>query len=50
MIEQLEILRRIAERGKALAEKQAGFYGNPKLLDLFIHMLDEIERTKKLVP
>lgn len=41
MNEQLDILRRIAERGKAVAErKQNG------MEDFFIHLLDEIERTK----
>jgi hypothetical protein len=81
--EQLEVLRRIAERGKKLAETPVGGPGyqreiataieqskkgmqvgfsivhlklpivywllnsNAKFLDLFIHLLDEIERTKK---
>jgi hypothetical protein len=40
--EQLDILRRIAERGKADAEKNNI---NP---DNWIHMLDEIERLKLL--
>jgi hypothetical protein len=40
--EQLEILRRIAQRGKRLAENSK----NARFLDLFIHLLDEIERTK----
>jgi hypothetical protein len=39
--EQLEILRRIAERGLRLAQREA-----PSMVDLWQHMLDEIERTR----
>jgi hypothetical protein len=56
MFEQLEILRRIAEKGKSLAEKEEyGRYGGyipqqkQEFLDLFVHLLDEIERTKKIL-
>lgn len=41
--EQLEILRRIAQRGKLFAERK----GNEEFIDLFVHLLDEIERTKR---
>ena len=52
ILEQLEILRRIAERGKAQAEDLEHRDGNywwvhAEYIDLFVHMLDEIERTKK---
>ena len=43
IIDQLDILRRVAKVGKARSEKEyAGF--DP--LDTFIHLLDEIERTR----
>jgi hypothetical protein len=47
--EQLEVLRRIAERGKAHTEPAGADWGDSTSLDLFIHMLDEIERTKALL-
>ena len=37
----LNILRRIAERGLKAAQKQ----GNSEMIDLWQHMLDEIERS-----
>ena len=40
--EQVEILRRIAERGLKLA--QQGDPGDYKFIDVFQHLLDEIER------
>jgi hypothetical protein len=40
--EQIEVLRRIAERGLNLAHKI-----DTRFVDIFQHMLDEIERTKK---
>jgi hypothetical protein len=39
--EQLEVLRRIAERGLAEAQRTA-----PTMIDCWQHMLDEIERAK----
>lgn len=47
MLERLDILRRIAERGKRLAEAELQL-GDTTLVyvDLFVHLLDEIERTK----
>ena len=44
MEEQLDILRRIAERGMRLAEYDV--WAND-FRDIFQHMLDEIERTRK---
>lgn len=47
MIEQLEILRRIADRGMSLSRPCIGADGGDSAqLDLWQHMLDEIERTK----
>ena len=49
MEEQLDILRRIADRGMKLVEKtqfDPDFYGGD-FRDIFQHMLDEIERTRK---
>jgi hypothetical protein len=43
MLEQLEILRRIAERGLAFAEAEPAY----REVDLWIHMLDEINNTKE---
>ncbi len=49
-LEQLEILRRIAERGKGYCERCiARFDDDPNyshLLDLFIYMADEVKRMK----
>jgi hypothetical protein len=42
--EQLEILRRIAERGLRLAQDNTAH--DARYIDLFQHMLDEIQRTK----
>jgi hypothetical protein len=36
----LDILRRIAERGLKLAQDE-----NPKFIDIFQHLLDEIKRV-----
>lgn len=48
--EQLEVLRRIAERGKAFAETNEqyayGDYTHDKYIDLFVHLLDELKRLK----
>lgn len=48
--ERLEILRRIAERGKKLSEKaieeDSSIWEQLGHLDLWIHMLDEIKRIK----
>lgn len=48
--EQLEILRRIAERGKMLSEGNIyipeGTDVQSMFVDLFVHLLDEIERTE----
>jgi hypothetical protein len=44
MPEQLEILRRIAERGKALAEAERADY----YVDLFNHLLSEIQVTVRI--
>ncbi len=41
--ELVEVLRRIAERGKRFAEEK----GNEMFVDLFVHLLDEIERLKR---
>lgn len=41
----LEVIRRIAERGKALAEGR----GETAYVDLFVHLLDEIARLKNSV-
>jgi hypothetical protein len=45
MEEQLDILRRIAERGLKLAQSEIVPYED--YIDIFQHMLDEIERTRK---
>ena len=39
--DQLEILRRIADRGMNMAHDL-----EPSFIDIFQHLLDEIERTK----
>ena len=48
--EQIEILRRIAERGKGLAERCIERWDDDKnyhtFVDLFQHLLDEIARLK----
>lgn len=48
--ERLDILRRIAERGKKLAEKAtqdgSSIFEQMKHLDLWIHILDELKRIK----
>jgi hypothetical protein len=41
--ELVEVLRRIAERGKRFAEGK----GNEVFVDLFVHLMDEIDRLKK---
>lgn len=50
--EQLEILRRIAERGKKLAESSYRAIDRLDLdsdfIDIFVHILDEIKRTKNV--
>lgn len=52
MEEQIEILRRIAERGLTHAQECADMEEYPDVhewsdqIDLWQHMLDEIERTK----
>ena len=49
--EQIEILRRIAERGKGYCERCLSRWGDDpnysSLLDLFCHMLDELKRLKE---
>jgi hypothetical protein len=40
--DQLEVLRRISERGLSLAHRI-----DWRFVDIFQHLLDEIERTKK---
>ena len=47
VLEQLEIIRRIAERGKRLAESTDYTYEPTEFIDLFVHILDEVNRTKK---
>jgi hypothetical protein len=42
--EQIEILRRIAERGKTLALEH---WSGMRFVDIFQHLLDEIERLAK---
>lgn len=42
MTEQVEIIRRIAERGLAKAQKN----NDQEYIDLFQHLLDEISRLK----
>ena len=48
--EQLEVLRRIAERGKGLCERCIARWDDDlnyrSMLDLFVRMLDELERLK----
>lgn len=50
MLEKLEVLRRIAERGKKLAEDSYwandSFATDSDFIDLFVHLLDEIQQTK----
>ena len=43
--ELVEVLRRIAERGKALAEAR----GEVAYLDVFVHLLDELKRLKESI-
>lgn len=43
-LEQCEVLRRIAERGKAMALSSALEH---RYLDIFQHMLDEVQRLKE---
>ena len=43
MIEQLHIIRRIAERGLKVAQRNK----KGEFVDLFQHMLDEVERLIK---
>lgn len=42
-LEQIEILRRIAKRGKKEAERYAN---GGHIVDVFVHLLDEIKRLK----
>lgn len=42
-VEQLENLRRAAERGKLMAHS---FAGGSRFVDIFQHILDELERIK----
>ena len=47
LAEQLEVLRRIAERGKKLAEmRRFADDRDATFVDIFVHLLDEIERTR----
>lgn len=50
-LEQLEILRRTAERGKAYCENRITRFGDDpnysSLLDLFVHVLDELKRLRE---
>lgn len=51
MFEQLDVLRRIAERGKSLSEMREGDVysyqdGYSSFIDIFVHLLDEIAKTK----
>lgn len=54
VVEQLEILRRIAENGKRQAEDILDDFmvdiacgdGGDRIVDQWVHILDEIERTK----
>lgn len=51
ILEQLEILRRIAERGRKAAEYRTGRAGSEqdgRYVDIFVHLLDEIARTKNI--
>ena len=41
--ELIEVLRRISERGKRFAEEK----GNEVFVDLFVHLMDEIDRLKR---
>lgn len=43
--EQIDILRRITERGLRVAQEE-----NSKYIDVFQHLLDEIERLKYYIP
>lgn len=49
----LEIIKRIAERGKAFAERAQEYseddnaiHNNSRYIDLFQHILDELQRIK----
>lgn len=42
---QLEILRRTADRGKAMALRR-----DKEFIDIFQHLLDEIKRTYERIP
>lgn len=46
VLEQLEILRRIADRGLHLSESTDYTYEPSEFIDIFVHLLDEIKRTK----
>lgn len=50
--EQIEVIRRIAERGKGLVERRLEEFPqyathHEDYLDLFVHLLDEIKRLKE---
>lgn len=50
--EQVEVLRRIAERGKSVAERCIARWDDydpnySTMLDCFVHLLDEIKRLKE---
>jgi len=47
--EQLNILRRIAERGRSLAEDHMEAEAGAECLDLWIRMLDEIARLRLIL-
>lgn len=44
--EQLDVLRRVAERGLALAETDLQVNASD-FIDIFVHLLDEIDNTKR---
>jgi len=44
--EELENIRRTAERGKGLLEEHYSEYPMPHALDCLIHILDTVERIK----
>lgn len=48
MFEQLEILRRIVERGKGLAESVDYTFEPSEFIDLFNHLLSEIKITENI--
>ena len=47
--EQVEILRRIAERGRSHSLPLGYDAGDSYAVDLFQHLLDEIERLKRML-